>query len=98
MSEVYSSGSWTDKEGEEEAFVKAWTEFAGWLKTMEGAGTARLTRDITEPRQFHSFAPWKSLEAMHAWKQNPEFSDRMGRVQAHVAAFEPAELELVAEV
>ena len=36
MSEVYSSGTWTAKEGEGEAFVEAWTEFALWLGTMPG--------------------------------------------------------------
>jgi hypothetical protein len=28
MSEACSSGTWTAKEGEGEAFVEAWTEFA----------------------------------------------------------------------
>jgi heme-degrading monooxygenase HmoA len=46
MSDVYSSGTWTAKEGEGEAFVETWTEFARWLSTMPGAGTARLTRDL----------------------------------------------------
>src|SRR5262245_1076679 len=43
MSEVYSSGSWKVKDGEDEAFVAAWKDFAGWLKEMPGSGTARLT-------------------------------------------------------
>ena len=98
MSEVYSSGSWVAKDGEEEAFVEAWTEFAGWLSTMPGAGTARLIRDLEDPRRFMSFAPWESLEAMRAWKTNPEFRERMGAVQAHVEEFTPTELELAAEV
>ena len=98
MSETYSSGAWTVKEGEEETFVEAWTEFAGWLKTMPGAGTARLTQDLSEPRRYLSFAPWESAEAMHAWKGAPEFRERMGALQAHVAEFTPSELELVAEV
>jgi heme-degrading monooxygenase HmoA len=98
MSEVYSSGAWTAKEGEGEAFVEAWTEFARWLSTMPGAGTARLTRDLSEPRRYLSFAPWESAEAMQAWKSAPEFRERMAPVQQHVAEFTPNELELVAEV
>jgi len=50
MSGTYSSGAWAAKEGEGEAFVEAWTEFAHSLSTMPGAGTARLTRDLSEPR------------------------------------------------
>jgi heme-degrading monooxygenase HmoA len=46
MSEVYSSGIWKVKDGEDQEFVDAWTDFAKWLSTMPGAGTARLTKDI----------------------------------------------------
>src|SRR5690348_640142 len=98
MGEVYSSGAWTAKEGEGDAFVEAWTKFAGWLGTMPGAGTARLTRDLSEPRRYLSFAPWESAEAMRAWKSSPEFRERMGKVQAHVAEFHPGEMELVVKV
>jgi len=98
MSEAYSSGAWTAKEGEGEAFVEAWTEFARWLSTMPGAGTARLTRDVSEPRRYLSFAPWESAEAMRAWKSNPDFPQRMGAVREHVEEFAPSEYELVAEV
>ena len=98
MGEAYSSGSWTVKEGEGEKFVEAWTEFAGWLSTMPGAGTARLVRDLSEPQRYLSFAPWESVESMHAWKSAPEFEERMAAVQEHVAEFTPSELELVAEV
>jgi heme-degrading monooxygenase HmoA len=98
LSVTYSSGAWTAKEGEGEAFVEAWTEFARWLSTMPGAGTARLTRDLSEPRRYLSFAPWDTVEAMHAWKSNPEFGHRIGVVREHVAEFTPSELELIAEV
>jgi heme-degrading monooxygenase HmoA len=98
MGETYSSGTWTAKEGEAEAFVEAWTEFARWLTTMPGAGTARLTRDLSEPRRYVSFAPWESAEAMQAWKADPEFRQRIAAVREHVAEFTPSEFELVAEV
>ena len=98
MSEAYSSGTWVAKDGEDEAFVAAWTEFAGWLSTMPGAGTARLTRDTTEPHRYMSFAPWESADAMRAWKSNPEFPQRMAAVREHVADFKPSEFELVVQV
>jgi heme-degrading monooxygenase HmoA len=98
MSEVYSSGAWTVKEGQGEAFVEAWKTFAGWLAEMPGSGTARLVRDLSDPERYLSFAPWESIEAMHDWKNAPEFRERMAAVQEHVAQFTPSELELVAEV
>ena len=98
MSEVYSSGHWKVKDGEDEAFVAAWTEFAGWLKEQPGSGTARLIKDLDNPGQYVSFAPWDSIDQMHAWKDDPAFRENMGKVQAHVAEFTPTELELAAEV
>jgi heme-degrading monooxygenase HmoA len=98
MSEVYSSGKWKAKEGEGEQFVAAWTEFAEWLHTQPGAGTARLVRDRSETDIYLSFAPWESLEAMQAWKSSPEFRERMAKVQEHVAEFTPQEMDLVARV
>src|SRR5262245_17913393 len=98
MSEVYSSGHWKVKDGEDEAFVAAWKDFAGWLKEMPGSGTARLTKDLDSPGHYLSFAPWESRDQMDAWKSSPEFAERMGKVQAHVAEFKPSELELAAEV
>ena|SRR5947207_4381365 len=97
MSEVYSSGTWKVKDGEDEAFVSAWTDFAKWLSTMPGSGTARLTKDIANPGQYVSFAPWESLDQLQAWKNAEEFPQYMGPVQAHVAEFTPHEMELVAQ-
>jgi heme-degrading monooxygenase HmoA len=97
MSEVYSSGIWKVKDGEDQDFVDAWTDFAKWLSTMPGAGTARLTKDIDNSGHYLSFAPWESIDAMHAWKNSPEFPQHMGPVQAHVAEFTPQEMELVAQ-
>ena len=98
MSETYSSGAWIAKDGQNEAFVEAWTEFARWVSTMPGAGTARLTHDLREPQRYLSFAPWETVEDMHAWKSSPEFGQRMRVVREHVAEFTPSELELIAEV
>jgi heme-degrading monooxygenase HmoA len=98
MGEVYSSGSWKAKDGQESEFETAWTEFARWMSTMPGAGTARLTKDLDEPGRYMSFAPWESVEQMHAWKSDPAFRENMGRVQAHVDEFRPSEVELVAQV
>jgi heme-degrading monooxygenase HmoA len=98
MAEVYSSGTWRAKDGEEKDFEEAWTGFAEWLSTIPGSGTARLTKDMDNPGVYVSFAPWESLDAMHAWKSSPDFPKHMGAVQAHVAEFTPHEMELVAEV
>ena len=92
MPETYTTGEWYAKPGEEEAFMDAWREFAAWGATKPGAGTLHLTRDLAEPSRFVSFGGWRSVEQAHAWKADPEFPERMRRVQQHVAAFHPHEL------
>ena len=96
MSEIYTTGSWKPKAGSEEAFIEAWSEFAGWASGMPGAGRLQLTRDIRDPGRFLSFGGWGSIDAVRDWKGSSEFRERMARVQQHVDEFEPTELVVVA--
>jgi heme-degrading monooxygenase HmoA len=94
----YSSGQWCAKDGEEDDFVREWTEFARWLASFDGAGNPRLTRDANDSGRFVSFAEWASMEAMRAWKSHPQFRERMSRVRQHTTAFQPDELELIVQI
>ena len=96
MTEFITSGIWRAKHGEDDAFVAAWGEFAAWASSMDGAGTLRLMRDLSDPSKFLSTGIWGSIEQVHTWKGSPEFRERMGRVQQHVAEFKPAELRTIA--
>src|SRR3954447_11857429 len=98
MSEFSTTGNWTPKAGEEEAFVDAWLKFADWARQQPGAGTLRLARDIDDQARFVSFGRWASIDEGHAWKASPGFKERMGHLQQHVAQFVPAELEVIAAV
>jgi heme-degrading monooxygenase HmoA len=98
MTETYTSGAWTVKPGEEEQFVEAWKQFVEWGSEMPGSGVFRLVRDRDRPDRFMSFAPWESFEAQQAWKQLPEFPERIGRVRAHCVDFQPTVHELVTSV
>jgi heme-degrading monooxygenase HmoA len=98
MPETYTSGVWLVKEGEEDEFVAAWSDFAEWASQAPGSGALRLVRDVEEPARYMSFAPWESFEAQRAWKESGEFRERMGRVRQHVAEFTPSVYELVTQV
>ena len=98
MTETYTSGLWTVKDAEEEAFVEAWRDFVTWAVGMPGSGTFRLVRDLEQPNRYMSFAPWESFEAQHDWKQRPEFPERIGAVRAHCEDFHPFTYELVTTV
>ena len=98
MTETYTNGIWRVKDGREDEFVAAWTEFVSWAKEQPGSQTFRLVRDVEDPSRFMSFAAWDSFEAQRAWKETDEFEVRMRRVREYVRAFEPSTFELVTEV
>lgn len=98
MAEIYTSGVWVVKPGEEDDFVTDWKEFVASGVETPGSGTFRLLRDAEQPGHFMSFAPWESFDAVQAWTRHPEFAERMGRASAHCDDFKSTTYELVAEV
>ena len=93
MSVYITSGYWKPKDGQEDEFIAAWTEFAAWASEHDGAHLLRLARDLDNPGFFVSFGTWDSLEQIHAWKHSAGFAERMPKVQQHVDLFKPGELE-----
>jgi len=76
----------------------AWfTANADPVYDMDGAGKAHLSRSLEDPQSYMSFANWKSADAMHAWKESPEFREKMGAIRQH-AELTPTEWEQVTEV
>ena len=98
MAETYTSGVWIVKDGEEEDFVREWTEFVRWASGFAGSGAFRLVRDLDNPTTYLSFAPWESFDAQRAWKEQPEFRERIMRVRRHCDDFQPSTHELVTRV
>lgn len=94
MSGMCTTGEWVPKDGDEDAFVEAWNEFATWAGSKPGAGPLRPARDRDGSR-FVSFGLWDDIESAHQWKSDPEFSTRMAQLQQHVASFRPSELDIV---
>ncbi|MBI4260696.1 MAG: antibiotic biosynthesis monooxygenase [Actinobacteria bacterium] len=74
--EHYASGNWTVKAGREEEFISRWGD---WLRKssrdVDGFGSARLMRDVSDPRHFVSYSDWATPEARDTWKQSPEFAE-----------------------
>jgi heme-degrading monooxygenase HmoA len=98
MAEAYTNGMWQVKSAEEDEFVAAWRDFVTWASTWPGHGTFRLVRDVDDPSRSESIAPWESFDAQAAWKANPEFQERIGRVKSRTDGFTPSVFELVTGV
>jgi heme-degrading monooxygenase HmoA len=95
MAATVTTGTWLVEETKVPAFVTAWTAFAGWTSSVDGAGTLSLGQDRATPGRYVSFGIWESLEAVHAWKANPEMRRRMAAVLQWVEDFHAEELETV---
>jgi heme-degrading monooxygenase HmoA len=98
VTETYTSGTWMVKAGEEDAFVEAWREFVTWASELPGSGTFRLTRELGQPNHFLSFGSWENAEAQSAWREHPEFAERLGRVRTHCDDVSASAYELVTTV
>ena len=86
------------KDGQADAFVAAWIEFAEWTAAnVPGAGRGTLLRDLDDPTRFVSVGPWESLEAIAEWRKLPGWTERVEKIGPMLVGFEPATLELVAE-
>jgi heme-degrading monooxygenase HmoA len=96
MSELITTGVWRVRPGHEAEFIHEWTRFAQWASTMSGSTRLRLGCDLGDPQRYVSFAVWEGAAAAHAWKQSPEFREKIAQVLRHVDAFEPTELSVVA--
>jgi quinol monooxygenase YgiN len=80
-------------------FVSARTEFAEWTsQDIRGAGCAALLGDTADPGRFVAFGPWESLAAIESWRGADGWQARVARIRELRERFEPATLELVAEV
>jgi quinol monooxygenase YgiN len=83
IGQPYTSGNWMVMEGKEDEFVRTWTEFTEWsLANAPGAETFLLIRDATNPGRFISFGAWEDAGNVAAWRDRPEFQQRLGACRA----------------
>ncbi|WP_405598492.1 antibiotic biosynthesis monooxygenase [Streptomyces sp. NBC_01410] len=79
----WASGSWHVAEDKAEEFIERWTTFLTWTREAnEGFVTARLIHDLNDPDHFLSFAEWRDVDSLNAWKNKPEFAEYFGGCRA----------------
>jgi quinol monooxygenase YgiN len=79
----YSSGEWLVREGSEEEFIEAWTNFTEWsLENAEGAESFILVRSMEDPKKFLSLGAWESQQAQEAWREMPQMQVMLGQCRA----------------
>jgi heme-degrading monooxygenase HmoA len=95
MREPYTSTTWIVKPGQEDEFVRRWTEFAEWSEGHGLAAPAMLLQDVDEPTHFVSFGPWESLQVIWRWQRLTGFQERVASLNDVLVRFEPRTLEMV---
>src|SRR5580765_5089330 len=92
MYEIFTYGRFEVSPANEQAFLKAWSEFAAWTKARPGAQTLRLARDTRNENRWMRLGLWEDAEAVRSWKDAGEFKARLGKVVQQASEFEPTEL------
>lgn len=83
----YTSGSFTVRLGEEDAFISAVNDVAEW--TMVNFSAAReitLLRDLSRTGRFLTVIRWDDEESIEAWRADPEFGAYMTQLREHCAS------------
>jgi len=95
MSDVYTYADWVIREGREDEFVQAWTEFVDWSATETDAALGGLLlQDSSDPRRFISIGPWRSAEEAYEWFRRPDLEERSLPLREVAEKFEPRFLQL----
>jgi quinol monooxygenase YgiN len=96
MEQHYSHTTWRVKPGQEDEFVRRWTEWAEWSRRQGLDAQALLLRDLDSPGTFVSFGPWTSVGAVRNWRALEGYQERVARLREVVDEFEPRTLQVTA--
>ena len=97
MGEHYSHTIWIVKPGQEDEFVRRWSEFEQWSAAEGLSARAKLLRGVDEPGRFVSFGPWETLGAIRRWRAAPGFQEHVGQLGEVIERFDAHTLEEVTE-
>lgn len=77
---VYASGRWTVRPGEEQNFEARWSELLAWSKEEYGSDllSATLLSSDREDTLYISLAVWSTADARRNWQQSEGFAERFG--------------------
>ncbi len=97
MEPHYSLTTWTVQPGNEDEFARRWAAFAEWSSAEGLAASAKLLRDVDDPKRFVSFGPWETLEAIRRWRALEGFQQHVQALSEVVEDFEPRTFAQAAE-
>src|SRR5436309_15382349 len=97
VGQPYTSGNWIVNEGSEDEFIARWTEFTEWaLANAPGADHFVLIRERADAGRFVSVGEWEDAESVKAWRERPEFRQRLAASRATTVDLRPSDSTLAA--
>ncbi len=80
MASSWTHGAWVVKEGDEDAFVAAWSKLARAAGERFGVSPT-LLRDPDDPRVFKTFAGWRSQEERDEFRRSDIVRSAMDEIE-----------------
>lgn len=79
--EVFTLGAWRVKQGKEAEFIQEWLAVGRHFRSLrEPPGEGTLVQNLEDSREFYSFGPWPSLDAVQAMRTHPDTSAVLGKL------------------
>jgi heme-degrading monooxygenase HmoA len=96
MTRSWTHGAWVVREGNEDAFVAAWSKLARAAEELFGVRPT-LLRDPDDPRIFKTFAGWPDRETREEFRSSDLVSTAMNEIEpllesGRIMAFDEVEL------
>jgi heme-degrading monooxygenase HmoA len=92
----YTLASWYVRDGQAEEFVRIWQEeLAPAFRRVSPEATGTLIQSLEDPRQYYSFGPWESLEAMQQARSDPAAGEAIGKLVSHCERAQPGPFRVV---
>jgi heme-degrading monooxygenase HmoA len=92
----YTLASWYIKQGQAEEFLRVWKEeLAPAFLSISPTTHGTLIQSLEDPRQFYSFGPWESLEAMQAARSDTRARAAIGKLIALCDEAKPGPFKVV---
>jgi quinol monooxygenase YgiN len=92
----YTSGRFSVKLGEEDAFISAVEAVADWtMVTFPSVLEITLLRDSSRRGGFFTVFRWEDEESIEAWRSDPEFGAYMTQISEHCESVEVFTLQRI---
>ncbi len=96
---IYASGRWNVRAGEEEEFIRRWSDFLAWSREEHPAlAFASLIRSDADADLFVSLAQWETPEARATWQNSEGFMKRFSACRELCDDFSGGDFTLISSV